>query len=280
MSHQVAGNISRDRGWYEDAATEFRAAIALDPSDSWSYAYLAYSLLYAGKAAEAETQIKTALQLDPHFPPLFIFYRGLAQFQQNRMEEAAATLKEAVRLNPDDTWPFAYLAASYAQLGRQKEGVDTIAALNAARVRQGGAPFVMGELMGSSPVYRPPPESPLIRGLLRLPIPHNFDSPTFDSLRLTGREVEALFFGHRVHGRMRLGGQEWGASVAVDGTAVRFGLFGTGAGVAKVEGDRLCFVLSTTSRCGRILRNPGGTRANENEYLWFAGWAAPFSQIE
>ncbi len=30
-SHQVAGNISRDRGWYDDAAKEFQAAIALDP---------------------------------------------------------------------------------------------------------------------------------------------------------------------------------------------------------------------------------------------------------
>ena len=123
-SHQVAGNISRNRGWYDDAVKEFEAAIALEPSDSWSYAYLAYSLIYAGKTAEAETQIETARRLDPHFPPLFVFYQGLAQFEQNRMEEAAVTLQEAVRLNPDDPWPFAYLAASYAYLGREKEGND------------------------------------------------------------------------------------------------------------------------------------------------------------
>ena len=179
-SHQVAANISRGRGWYEDAVKEFQAAIALDPSNSWSYAYLAYSLIYAGKAAEAETQIETALQLDPHFPPLFLFYRGLAQFQQNRMEEAAVTLEEAVRLNPDDTWPFAYLAASYAYLEREKEGADAIAAFNAARVRQGGTPFVMIELTEVDPLYKPPPGSPLIRELLRLGIPQNFDAPEFE----------------------------------------------------------------------------------------------------
>jgi adenylate cyclase len=279
-SHQVVANISRSRGWYADAAKEFQAAIALDPNDSWSYAYLSYSLLYAAKPTEAETQIETALRLDPHFPALFVFYRGLAQFQQNRMEEAAVTLKEAVRLNPDDTWPFAYLAASYAYLGRDKEAADAIAAFNAARVRQGGAPFVMLELSDDTPRYKPPPESPLIRGLLRLGTPHNFDSPVFDSLRLSARDVEALFFGHRVQGRTPRDGQEWGVSVAVDGTAVRFGVWDTGAGVAKVEGDRLCFVLSTTSRCGGILRNPGGTKAKENEYLWFVGYVVPFSQIE
>jgi TolB-like protein/Flp pilus assembly protein TadD len=279
-SHQVVANISRNRGWYDDAAKEFQAAIALDPNDSWSYAYLAYCLLYAGKAAEAETQIDAAMRLDPRFPPLFVFYRGLAQFQQNRMEEAAVTLREAVRLNPDDTWPFAYLAASYAYLGRDKEGTDAIAAFSAARVRQGGVPFVMIELKPDETFYKPPPESPLVRGLLRLGVPENYDSPAFDSLRLTAREIEALFFGHRVRGRTLQDGQEWGASVALDGTAVRFGAWDTGAGVAKIEGDRLCFVLSTTSRCGGILRNPGGTRAKENEYLWFFGWVAPFSQIE
>jgi TolB-like protein/Flp pilus assembly protein TadD len=280
-SHQVAANISRGRGWYDDAVKEFQAAVALDPNDAWSYAYLAYCLLYAGKAAEAETQIETALRLDPHFPPLFMFYRGLAQFQQNRMAEAAISLEEAVRLNPDDTWPFAYLAASYAYLGREKDGADAITAFNAARARQGGAPFVMDELTDNEPSYWPPPESPLIRGLLRLGIPQNFDSPAFDSLRLTGPEVEALFFGHRVRGRNQWGGgSEWGVAVAVDGTAVRFGPWGTGAGVAKVEGDLMCFVLSTTSRCGMVLRNPGGTRAKENEYLWFLDWVAPFSQIE
>jgi adenylate cyclase len=280
-SHQVAGNISRARGWYDDAVKEFRAAIALDPSDSWSYAYLAYSLIYAGKAAEAEMQIETAMRLDPHFPSVFVFYQGLAEFEQNRMEEAAITLQKAVRLNPDDPWPFAFLAASCGHLGREKEAVDTIAALNSARVRAGGAPFVMIELTAGVPTFRPPPNSPLIRGLLQIGIPNNFDSREFDSLRLTAREVESLFFGHRLHGRTVPEGFQYGASVAADGTAVRFGSWGAGAGIAKLEGDRLCFELSTTSSCGIVFRNPGGTKAKENEYLWFAqGWAMPFSQIE
>jgi len=223
------------------------------------------------------------MRLDPHFPPLFVFYRGLAQFQQNRMAEAAATLKEAVRLNPDDTWPFAYLAASYGHLGREKDGADAIAALNSARVRQGGAPLVMVELKPDFPGYKPPPESPLVRGLLRLGVPYNFDSPTFDSLRLTAREVEALFFGHRLHGRTLKTGLEHGVSVAADGTATRFGDWEASpgsSGIARLEGDRLCFVLTTTTYCGSVFRNAGGTKAMENEYLWFDGWAYTFSQIE
>jgi hypothetical protein len=58
----------------------------------------------------------------------------------------------------------------------------------------------------------------LIRGLLRLRIPTDLYSPEFDSVRLKAPEIESLFFGHRVHGRMPRGGREYGASVAADGT--------------------------------------------------------------
>jgi TolB-like protein/class 3 adenylate cyclase/Flp pilus assembly protein TadD len=285
-SHQVAGNISRDRGWYDDAVKEFRAAIALDPSDSWSYAYLAYSLIYAGKAAEGEKQIETAMRLDPHFPSLFDFYLGLAQFEQNRMEQAAITLEKAVRLNPDDPWPFLFLAASYSYLERKDEATETIAAFNSARVKAGGVPLVMSELTGRYDLksFAPREGSPLLEGLLRLGIPNDFYAPTFDPLRLKAREVEALFFGHRLHGRT-WNGWEYGLSVAADGTAVAFGNWGvgpgTGANTAQLEGDRLCFLLSTTRMCGSVLRNPGGTRTKENEYVWFVGgFVRPFSQIE
>ena len=68
-SHQVAGNLSRERGWYDDAIKEFGAAIALDPSNSWSYADQAYAMIWAGRPAEAEAQIEKAMRLDPSTHP-------------------------------------------------------------------------------------------------------------------------------------------------------------------------------------------------------------------
>jgi hypothetical protein len=33
--------------------------------------------------------------------------------------------------------------------------------------------------------------------------------------------------------------------------------------------------------CAMIFRNPGGTRTKENEYfLFFDGWGAPFSRVD
>ena len=278
ISHQVAGSISRSRGWYNDAGKEFQAAIDLDP---WSYAYLAYSLIYAGRAAEAEPQIETAMRLDPHYPPLFLFYQGLAQFEQNKMQEAAATLDKAAKLNSDDPMPLLYLASSYGHLGRTTDGKDAIAAFSNARVRQGSIPFVMVQLKGDFPDFTPAAGSPLHTGLSPLAIPYNFDAKEFDPLRLPGKEIEALVFGHRLRGRTLETGMEHGVSVSPDGVVLRYGDWGEGAGTARLDGDRLCFVWTTTEQCARVLRNPGGTKERENEYLWYEiGWVFTFSQIE
>ncbi|HEY7689346.1 MAG TPA: adenylate/guanylate cyclase domain-containing protein [Dongiaceae bacterium] len=282
ISHQVAGNISRSRGWYDDAQKEFQAAIDLDPSDSWSYAYLAYSLINAGKSSEAEAQIATAMRLDPHFPPLFVFYQGVAQFEQRRMEEASVTLAKAAQLNPEDPWSFVYLAASYAHLGREKLAKDTINEFSRVRIGQGGTPFVLDEIGRSDSSYGQPAETTLLmQGLNRADIPRNFDSPEFDAQRLKADEVELLVFGHRLHGRSLRRGIEHGASISPDGIALTFGLFGSGAATAKLDKDRLCFQRTATMTCGRIMRNIGGTKELENEYIWFlGGWIVTFSQVE
>jgi adenylate cyclase len=278
-SHQVAGGIFRSRGWHDDALKEFQAAIALDPNDAWSYAYLAFALIYAGRPAEAAAQIEIAMRLDPYYPPLFDFYQGLAQFEQNRMAEAAITLEKAARRSPDDPRPLLYLASAYAYLQREEEAAEMVATYSSARVKQGGVPFVMAELTYGCASFRPPPGSPLVRGLLQVGVPYNFDSAS-EGLVLTAGEVEALFFGHRLHGRTLESGLEHGVSVAPDGTTLMFGDWGGDTGTAQIIGGRICFVQSTTTNCPSILRNPGGTKAAKNEYIWYTGWAHPFSQLD
>jgi len=139
-SHQVAGNVSRDRGWYDDALKEFEAAIALDPSDSWSYADQAYTLIWAGRPAEAEALIEKAMRLDPRYPPIFVFYKGLAQFAEDRLPEAAKTFEEAERLNPDLPLLRLYLAATYGRNGQVDKAAAMAKEYNVTRVRQGGVP--------------------------------------------------------------------------------------------------------------------------------------------
>lgn len=270
-SHQVAGNMSRERGWYNDALKEFEAAIALDPNDSWTYAYAAYALIWAGRQAEAEARIQTAMRLDPYPPPLFLFYQGLAQFAQDRLAEAAATLEKAVRLGPEDPWPMLYLAATYGRSDRTKEATEVMTAFNAFQVKRGGMPFLTDQITWKTFPLAPPEKFRLLEGLRRAGVPYWYADGAFDEHKLTAGEIDSLFFGHRLHGRSIWSGQEYGAFVSADGTAMMFGDWGFGNGIARLDGDDLCFEWTGgTTNCGTVFRNPGGTKAKENEFIWLS----------
>jgi hypothetical protein len=64
-------------------------------------------------------------------------------------------------------------------------------------------------------------------------------------------------------------------NISPDGATIAFGDWGMGinTGIARIDNDRFCHVQSTTERCAMIFRNSGGTRAMENEYFMFTGWA-------
>jgi hypothetical protein len=47
------------------------------------------------------------------------------------------------------------------------------------------------------------------------------------------------------------------------------GIFPLTGGVARFMGDDLCLEFAARNYCGPVLRNPGGTRAHENEYIWY-----------
>ena len=58
------------------------------------------------------------MRLNPHYPSSYAYQRGLALFGLNRLDEAAASLKRAIELNPDDYWSQRLLLAVYG-LDRQ-----------------------------------------------------------------------------------------------------------------------------------------------------------------
>jgi hypothetical protein len=43
------------------------------------------------------------------------------------------------------------------------------------------------------------------------------------------------------------------------------------------DGDQVCFYRNY---CGNVFRIPGGTKATENEFIWYNGQAYTFAQAE
>jgi tetratricopeptide (TPR) repeat protein len=137
LAHLVASDLYRREGRFQESITEATRAIVLDANDPVGYVAMARALIMAGSPAEGADSMKKAGRLDPHSPPTYLKTLGLAQFGMERFEEAAASLEQATKLNPDDEWGFLFLAAAYGQLGREQEAKSAVETFNGLRAKSG-----------------------------------------------------------------------------------------------------------------------------------------------
>jgi hypothetical protein len=229
------------------------------------------------------------MRLDPHPPPLFWFFLGLSQYYLQQYNDAAASLEIATRLNPGDQYSFLMLGAAYGHLGRKREGFVAVSRYNDLEVGQGGAPLTldfvpMPEL--NCCVYPTPREETIFDGLRLSGVPGSLDVGDFAvQNRLSDVEIRSLMFGHLLHGRSLRTGDERTASLTKDGLATMSGDWVLGNlpltdGTTQFKGNKLCIRFGPASYCGTVFRNPGGTKAKENEFIWYSGTAFTFSQVE
>jgi Flp pilus assembly protein TadD len=132
---------------------------------------MARALAFAGRPSEALQYIKTAMRVDPHYPPIFLAFQGLAQFGLEQYQESAASLEQATRLNPDDAAALLLLAAADGYLGRKQEAMSAIAAYDALGRRNGAAPVTATFAWGTWSLYHRPEQDRLYNGLVRAGVP-------------------------------------------------------------------------------------------------------------
>ena len=97
---------------------ETERAIALNPNNATTLASLGEKLNFVGDP-RGILLVRKAVRLDPFHPTWFNFPIGLYHFDKGEYEEALAAVR---KINiPGYFWPQIYLAAIYAELGRQSE---------------------------------------------------------------------------------------------------------------------------------------------------------------
>ncbi len=141
LTHQAASE------WYafydgssKRALEEAEQAIENNPNDPAGHLAMAYALLKDGRAVEAERPMRTAMRLDPHYPPKFLYRLGQIQFHLKRYDSAVESLEQAIARNPNDDWMLLYLAASYGKLEQKEKGLEALARANELRAKQGWGP--------------------------------------------------------------------------------------------------------------------------------------------
>ena len=114
---------------HEQAIAELEKAITLSPNYADAVAELGDVLSFAGRPEEAIGLIEKAMRFNPTPPSWYLDNLGRAYLLTERYEEAIASFKRGLRRNPDYWVSHVYLAASYANLGRQKEAQAVVAEL-------------------------------------------------------------------------------------------------------------------------------------------------------
>jgi tetratricopeptide (TPR) repeat protein len=116
----LRGTLFERQKLYDQAETEFRKALALDPNNSMTLNYLGYMLADHGtKLEEALTMIKKAVELDPQ-NYAYLDSLGWAYFKLGQYNVAETDLRKAVERNSMDATVHDHLGEVYEKTGRLK----------------------------------------------------------------------------------------------------------------------------------------------------------------
>ncbi len=257
---------------HDEAIANLERAVELEPENSQDLWSVAEWLILAGRVPDAKARINSAIKLDPGSEAANCAVAGLLRFAGDRFEEAAATLETCAADHPYDSDIRLLLTATYGQLGR---AVD--AAPHYAKVR-GGEPWTI-MLAGQRFPFKLPDDARRLRqGLLKAGVaelPEPYDAASGD--RLSGDEIRSLVLGHTLNYR-NIGierGMKASTAFSTNGDATLSRPDGVKSGIyirewaSIVDDNAICIAWEAFGlECAAIFRNPKGTAAEENEFLW------------
>jgi tetratricopeptide (TPR) repeat protein len=116
-AHSLLAMIYDLQGQLDQAATEARRSIALDPNDADGYNALALVMNAMGKPAEALVAAEKLIRLDPLIT-VWLYQLGTAYTQLGRYEEAIPVLKRDLAFS-DLLWEHVDLVRDYSELGEE-----------------------------------------------------------------------------------------------------------------------------------------------------------------
>jgi adenylate cyclase len=147
-------------GSLSESVIALERAITLNPNYADAYAYLSLLYLGVGKPDEAHSAIQTAMRLNPRYPFWYIRNRGLIYYMEEKYSPAIADLEQSVEQNPTTFIGRWWLAAAYAQAGRQED-----AAWQMEEIRVLREEFTIQQILDLSIIHYPPYVERLTAGL-------------------------------------------------------------------------------------------------------------------
>ena len=135
-SYYELGNALLEQDRVDEAAQQYLAGLAADPTHVASRASLGAVRERQGRLEEAAAEFRTAVELDPGYAPGH-YNLGSVRLAQGRLEEAVSHLRETLALEPYHAAAHANLGHALRELGRLDEAVTHHR--EALRLRPGSA---------------------------------------------------------------------------------------------------------------------------------------------
>lgn len=135
----------RLQGDFDEAITELRAAIKLEPRSARAYSGLGLALRGQRNLPESTAAYQEAIRLDPD---LIDAHNGLAVVlaNQGKLNEAVAEFREIIRIDPDSAIGHYNLAYALADLDRDVESAAALREVVRINPNHYNARFNLGEL--------------------------------------------------------------------------------------------------------------------------------------
>ncbi len=110
-------------GLWDGAEAQFNKTLSMIESEAESIAWCGYAFLLLGQREKVRAVVSEAMGLDPLHPSAIEWIMGQVEFFNGNYEAVLSFLMGAARLNSLAT---AFVAASYAQLGRERDASDAL----------------------------------------------------------------------------------------------------------------------------------------------------------
>ena len=124
-AHYMLGTVLRQQGDSADALTEFRATIKYRPTSAEAHLSLGQMLTQLGQKNEAEAAFAEAARLNQRKADAqastFAVAAGMAKIKDADLQGAIATLRDAIRLAPDNPQAHYQLALALQRSGARAD---------------------------------------------------------------------------------------------------------------------------------------------------------------
>lgn len=124
-SHSCLGMVYEGTGKYNDAVSEYRRALELEPINDDAIRGLASAYASLGRTDEAEKTFQVAVGVRPQYWKNYNSL-GALYVSDGRYEDAAKMFTQVIALAPDSFRGYSNLGATYIRLGRYPEAIKSL----------------------------------------------------------------------------------------------------------------------------------------------------------